>query len=138
MTLCLGHDFAMVGAARHALRYWLHKRGCTTTDDAVLVLSELVTNAMVHAGAGCTIEMQYDDARLRLEVRDPSPSPPVIAVVRPHETGGRGLHIVDAVTGAWGWEPTVDGKRVWASLDAPVKRTDNDVKTGTRLTVRPR
>jgi anti-sigma regulatory factor (Ser/Thr protein kinase) len=129
MTLCLGHDFAMVGAARHALRRWLHARGCTTTDDAVLVLSELVTNAMAHAGAGCRVVMQHDDDRLRLEVRDPSPSPPVIAVVRPHDSRGRGLHVVDAVTGAWGWEPTVDGKRVWANLDAPVKRTDTDEHT---------
>jgi anti-sigma regulatory factor (Ser/Thr protein kinase) len=129
MTLCLGHDFAMVGAARHALRRWLHARGCTTTDDAVLVLSELVTNAMVHAGAGCTIEMQHDDDRLRLEVQDPSPTPPVFAVGRSHDTGRRGLHVVDAVTGAWGWEPTVDGKRVWADLDAPVTGTDTDEQT---------
>ena len=129
MTLCLSHDLAMVGAARHALRRWLHERGCTTTDDAVLVLSELVTNTMVHAGAGCTIEMRHDDDRLRLDVRDPSPTPPVIAVVRPHDTGGRGLRVVEAVTGAWGWEPTVDGKRVWANLDAPVKRTDTDEHT---------
>jgi anti-sigma regulatory factor (Ser/Thr protein kinase) len=129
MTLCLGHDFAMVSAARRVLRRWLHERGCTTTDDAVLVLSELVTNAMVHAGTGCTIEMQHDDDRLLLDVRDPSPTPPVIAVVRPHDTRGRGLRIVDAVAGAWGWEPTVDGKRVWANLDAPVKRTDIDEQT---------
>ena len=86
------------------------------------MFSELVTNAMVHAGAGCTIEMEHDDDRVRLEVRDPSPTPPVIAVLSPHNVGGRGLHVVETIVDAWGWEPTVDGKRVWANIDAPVHR----------------
>jgi anti-sigma regulatory factor (Ser/Thr protein kinase) len=122
MTVSLDHDFAMVGVARRAVRRWLHERGCRTADDAALVFSELVTNAMVHAGAGCTIAMQHDDDRVRLEVRDPSPTPPVIAVLSPHNVGGRGLHVVQSIVDAWGWEPTVDGKRVWANIDAPEHR----------------
>ena len=88
MRLRLGHDFAMVRAARRAVGRWLDQRGCRTADDAVLVLSELVTNAMVHAGAGCTIEMQHSDDRLRLEVRDRSPKAPVIGVGSPRDVGG--------------------------------------------------
>jgi anti-sigma regulatory factor (Ser/Thr protein kinase) len=126
MRLRLARDFAMVGAARRALRRWLHERGCRTADDAMLVLSELVTNSMIHAGAGCTVEMQHGDDRLRLEVRDRSPNAPVIGVRGPLDVGGRGLRVVDAVTEAWGWEPTVDGKRVWAIVAAAVDRPGCD------------
>ena len=85
----------------------------------MLVLSELVTNAMVHARAGCTIEVQHQDDLLRLEVRDPSPAPPAIGSARSDDIGGRGLRIVAAIAQAWGWEPTHGGKRVWAHLHAP-------------------
>jgi anti-sigma regulatory factor (Ser/Thr protein kinase) len=119
MILHLDHDLAMVGVARQQLRRWLNERGCTDADDATLVLSELVTNAMVHARAGCTIEMQYDEDLLRLDVRDPSPAPPVIGAVRPDNVGGRGLQLVATIAEEWGWEPTDSGKRVWANLVAP-------------------
>jgi anti-sigma regulatory factor (Ser/Thr protein kinase) len=119
-TLRLDHDLEMVGVARRELRHWLHELGYAPAEDAALVLSELVTNAIVHAHAGCTIEMKHDDHCLRLEVRDPSPTPPVIGAAHPHDIGGRGLHIVEAIANAWGWEPTIDGKTVWANLDAPV------------------
>jgi anti-sigma regulatory factor (Ser/Thr protein kinase) len=122
MTMCLDHDVALVGVARRAAGRWLSERGCRAVDDALLVLSELVTNAMVHAGAGCTIEMQHHDDRLRLEVRDQSSQAPRMRVVRASDLGGRGLHFVDGITEAWGWEPTVDGKRVWAVVRAAVHR----------------
>ena len=88
----------------------------------MLVLSELVTNAMVHARAGCTIEVQHHDDLLRLDVRDPSPAPPTMSSARPVDIGGRGLRLVAAVAQAWGWEPTDGGKRVWAHLVAPAHR----------------
>ena len=124
--LLLDHDYAMVGMARRAVGTWLHERGCRTADDAVLVLSELVTNAMVHAGAGCTIEVRHSDDLLRLEVRDRSPQAPVLRLVGPSDVGGRGLQVVDAVAEAWGWEPTADGKRVWAIVHAAVHHPDGD------------
>ena len=126
MTLRLGHDVALVGVARRAVARWLRERGCRATDDAVLVVSELVTNAIVHAGAGCTIDARHGDGRLRVEVRDRSPRAPVIRLSRPWEVGGRGLHVVAAVAEAWGWEPTVDGKCVWAVVPAAVAHGDGD------------
>ena len=83
LALVLDHDHASVGVARRAVGTWLSERGCRTGDDAVLVLSELVTNAMVHAGAGCTIEVRHGDDLLRLEVRDRSPQAPVMRLVGP-------------------------------------------------------
>ena len=120
MTMLLDHDVEMVAEARHAVGHWLDQRGCRTCDDAVLVLSELVTNAMVHAGAGCTVGLQHRDDLLRLEVRDPSPREPVLRPVAPAVVGGHGLRVVDALAESWGWERTSDGKRVWAIVPAAV------------------
>jgi anti-sigma regulatory factor (Ser/Thr protein kinase) len=122
LIIRLDRDPAMIRAARQALRRWLGERRCTNTEDAMLVLSELVTNAMVHARAGCTIEVQHRDDLLRLDVRDPSPAPPIISSGRPDGIGGRGLRLVAAIAQAWGWEPTDGGKRVWAHLVAPADR----------------
>jgi anti-sigma regulatory factor (Ser/Thr protein kinase) len=122
IVLHVDRDFTMVGTARRHLQRWLRERGCTSADDAMLVLSELVTNALVHARAGCTIKMHHADDLLRLDVRDPSPAPPTIRSVRPDNLGGRGLRLVAAIAQAWGWEPTDSGKRVWAHVAAPVRR----------------
>ena len=95
----------------------------------MLVLSELVTNAMLHARAGCTIEVQHHDDLLRLDVRDPSPAPPTIGSATPDDIGGRGLRLVAAIAQAWGWEPTDGGKRVWADLVAPAHQAATNKHT---------
>jgi anti-sigma regulatory factor (Ser/Thr protein kinase) len=122
MIIHLDRDVGMIRVARQALRHWLDERSCSNAEDAMLVLSELVTNAIVHARAGCTIEVQHHDDLLRLDVRDPSAAPPTIGSARPDDVGGRGLRLVAAVAQAWGWEPTDGGKRVWAHLVAPAHR----------------
>jgi anti-sigma regulatory factor (Ser/Thr protein kinase) len=80
-----------------------------------LVTSELVTNAVVHARSAPRVIAVIGSGRLRLEVHDTDAAPPVrrgaITV-----TGGRGLHVVEAVTESWGWSPTADGKYVWAEM----------------------
>jgi anti-sigma regulatory factor (Ser/Thr protein kinase) len=119
MIICLDRDPVMIRMARQALRRWLDERRCTNAEDAMLVLSELVTNAIVHARAGCTVGVQYHDDLLRLDVRDPSPAPPTIGAAGPDDIGGRGLRLVAAIAQAWGWEPTAGGKRVWADIVAP-------------------
>ena len=131
LALVLDHDHASVGAARRAVGTWLSERGCHTGDDAVLVLSELVTNAMIHTDTGCTIEARHGDDLLRLEVRDQSPQAPVKRLVGASDIGGRGLHVVDAVAEAWGWEPAADGKRVWAIVHAPVHPSDGEGRART-------
>lgn len=85
---------------------------------ACLVVSELVTNAMIHAGT--TIELTVTEHRqvIRLAVRDHSPDLPV---QRPDglDAHGRGMTIVAGLSRAWGVLPEADGSKVvWAVIDS--------------------
>jgi signal transduction histidine kinase len=96
------------------LREWKLDR---LVDDALLVISELVTNAITHAASSCRVRLSINSSTLRIDVVDggtgtPEPRPPS----ETHEHG-RGLHMVDAVTSAWGLEEVPgEGKLVWAEL----------------------
>ena len=117
MRFQAGLSAAAPRLARHALRDWLATIPCpdTLVGDAQLVVSELTTNAVVHATSAPTIEASFDDGRLRIEVHDQDRSPPRIR--RPVTAdGGWGLRLVAAVTDGWGWTPTRAGKRVWVEM----------------------
>lgn len=89
-------------------------------DDALLVTSELSANAITHAHSTCRIRLSLSPARLRIDVIDtgagtPEPQPPSAT-----EEHGRGLHLVDAMSSAWGLEDVPgDGKVVWAEFACP-------------------
>ncbi len=86
--------------------------------DACLVASELVTNAMIHAGTDIDVTLAEHRGSVRIAVRDHSHDPPVEQLGRSDEHG-RGLVIVAELTSAWGVLPHPDGgKVVWAVLDA--------------------
>ena len=101
--------------ARHALRTWLATLDCPdgVGSDAVLVVSELTTNAVVHARSSAAIVGSLDDGWLRIEVHDDDPTRPQMSAT-PGAEGGWGLRIVDAITDGWGWAPTLTGKYVWS------------------------
>ena len=81
---------------------------------AALVLSELATNALLHAGAPFVLTVRYDEKSVRIEVEDASAQMPLMA---PGSTlSGRGLYIVAALSDAWGAERRGEGKVVWAEL----------------------
>jgi DNA-binding NarL/FixJ family response regulator len=89
-------------------------------DDALLVTSELAANAITHAGSACRIKLSLNQASLRIDVIDngtgtPDPQPPSAT-----EEHGRGLHLVAAMTTAWGLDIVPgDGKVVWAEFARP-------------------
>jgi CheY-like chemotaxis protein/anti-sigma regulatory factor (Ser/Thr protein kinase) len=89
-------------------------------DDALLVTSELAANAITHAHSTCRLRVSLNPTTLRIDVIDtgsgtPEPQPPSAT-----EEHGRGLHLVAAVTTAWGLEIVpADGKVVWAELVRP-------------------
>ena len=86
-------------------------------DDVLLVVTELVNNAVTHAHTACELRLSISSAAVRVEVADQGPGTP--DPLPPSETRnhGRGLHLVDALTVAWGFEPiSSGGKLVWAEL----------------------
>lgn len=93
-------------------------------DVALLVVSELVTNAIAHTQGEVRLDLTLSADRLRIAVNDGSPRTPVKpATVNWEATGGRGLLIVEATTASWGSVPLSGGKQVWAELPlAPRER----------------
>lgn len=91
-----------------------------TVDDAVLCLSEVVTNAVIHAGTPSLVTAEMDERRLVVSVTDAGrrgsarPVPSSSDDVR-----GRGLAVVAAVSTAWNSEARADGSIVWFQLDLP-------------------
>jgi anti-sigma regulatory factor (Ser/Thr protein kinase) len=80
-------------------------------------LSELVTNAVLHAGTPVTVSLALlDDGRLRLEVGDGSPRVPHQRRYGQQATTGRGIALVAGLAETWGVEPRTGGKTVWCEL----------------------
>jgi anti-sigma regulatory factor (Ser/Thr protein kinase) len=91
--------------------------------DAILVASELVTNAVRHSL--CTEDDSLTvcvtrDGRLRIAVIDPGASGQSAEIAdRPGELGGLGLKVVEQLAAKWGAERRNEGYRVWAELELP-------------------
>jgi anti-sigma regulatory factor (Ser/Thr protein kinase) len=85
--------------------------------DAVLLTSELVSNAVLHARTPFEVEVSGGDHTVRIVVRDGTPDPPQVADPGPEETGGRGLLLVHTLATRWGYEVTPAGKSVWFELE---------------------
>lgn len=84
---------------------------------ASLPASELVANAVLHAGEPLQVGVLMDDSRVRLEVRDPSIVPPVRHLHDIDDATGRGLDLVEALSTRWGFAVAGTGKSVWFELD---------------------
>lgn len=104
------------GDARRFVQRWLGECGIdghVDGDAVVLMVSELVTNAGLHAGTGARVRVVDHGDCLRVEVTDESSVP---VELRPFETGaetGRGLRIVEALSARWGVDAARTGKTVW-------------------------
>jgi anti-sigma regulatory factor (Ser/Thr protein kinase) len=104
---------AAISGARHLIVEQVRKWQCANVDDAALVLSELVTNAVVHAGGAVRIAVTPDGDHVRIEVHDHESEQPNLRAYSANP-GGLGLHIVDQLSERWGSQPTGTGKFVWA------------------------
>ena len=85
-------------------------------DDAVLVASELTTNALLHARTPFDVVVTIDGF-VRIDVTDGSQELPTPRRIAVDSDTGRGLHVVGQLARRWGAAPTDHGKRVWAELD---------------------
>ncbi|CAM5303150.1 ATPase [Streptomyces avidinii] len=95
--------------------------GAVPAEDALLLVSEMVANACMHAGGPTSLLLRCTPERLRIEVTDRSPVQPVARPrADPSLPGGHGLLIVERLARQWGSEPVAgDGKCVWVEIDAP-------------------
>jgi PAS domain S-box-containing protein len=115
-----------VATARAFVRDTLHGWGFSdVVDDAVVLTSELVTNAVVHAGTAADVLCLRYDSAVRIEVADRYPERevplqgPVRRIGNPDREGGRGLMLCAALASRWGVEYTPTHKQVWFRLDLP-------------------
>ncbi len=104
----------------------------------ILLISELVTNAVVHTGCPAVLRMRFpaqsgaaggDGAAepstdkgpelgtVRVEVADASARAPRQRRAHEEATNGRGLELVDGLADRWGWQPEGAGKRIWCEID---------------------
>ena len=83
------------------------------------LLTEVVTNAVLHAGTPLRVVLEQDGAagRLRCEVSDGSPVRPRLRHHSAEATTGRGLQLLESVAVSWGVQPLGGGKTVWFELD---------------------
>jgi anti-sigma regulatory factor (Ser/Thr protein kinase) len=108
-------------AVRHARRFTrrtMRSWGVAEEADTVLlVVSELVTNALVHTDGQVRLDLTLSNHRLRVAVTDSSPRTPVKPTSIGWEaTGGRGILLVEAMSAEWGTLPVSGGKQVWADV----------------------
>ncbi|WP_461064173.1 SpoIIE family protein phosphatase [Streptomyces pseudoechinosporeus] len=115
-----------VATARSFVRDTLQGWGfADIVDDAVVLTSELVTNAVVHAGTSADVLCLRTEDGVRIEVADRYPEreiPLQAAAVNmgsPDREGGRGLQLCAALAAGWGVEYTPTHKQVWFQLDLP-------------------
>jgi anti-sigma regulatory factor (Ser/Thr protein kinase) len=119
-----------VGEARRWVRETLTRWELDElAEPAVEIVSELATNAIRHANGNSSVVvlLMFAAGTLRLEVRDRDPvNLPKPRNPAPADVDGRGLMIVDALSGRWGVRITSTGKSVWSELDIanPGNRTD--------------
>jgi anti-sigma regulatory factor (Ser/Thr protein kinase) len=88
-------------------------------DDVEIIVSELVTNAVL---AGCVVMhvlLTLNPSCLRIDLRDDAPGWPTEVDASPTDDHGRGLAIVSALASRWGVRRLRDAKEVWAELDLP-------------------
>lgn len=115
-----------VATARSFVRDTLQGWGfADIVDDAVVLTSELVTNAVVHAGTAADVLCLRTEDGVRIEVADRYPEREIalqsapVNMGSPDREGGRGLQLCAALAGRWGVEYTPTHKQVWFQLDLP-------------------
>lgn len=119
-TLLVRHDAASAAAVRRQVAADLTTRSLTadSVDDVLLVISELVGNAITHAADSGELDVvwQLEGDTVTVRVSDDSTDLPQLKHVDASATNGRGLAIVAAIAQDWGVHRRRGGKQVWARV----------------------
>lgn len=108
-----------VPRARQFVRSFL-RESRSDVETVVLLVSEVVTNAVLHARSMMRVVVQDRDGIVRVEVHDASPVPPRMHRFGASSGTGRGLRMVDRLSRAWGADPAgPGGKVVWFEVGQP-------------------
>ncbi|MET8111595.1 ATP-binding SpoIIE family protein phosphatase [Streptomyces prasinus] len=111
-----------IAEARRQLRELLHDWGSADQiDSAVLLLSEVLTNVLVHTDAAALLEAEITDGprgrRMRVEVTDAGADLPHLRTPGELASSGRGLLLIELLAHTWGVVPRGKGKSIWFELD---------------------
>lgn len=103
-------------------------------DTVALLTSEVVTNAILHAGTPVEVTVRAEGAGVRVEVADGSATPPVRRLLYSRtSTTGRGCVLLDQLATRWGWAPLYDGKVTWFVVEHESDRPDQVEPTAEEL-----
>ncbi len=120
-TTDLPADSSSPGAARRWLRGRLDvgELGAEIeVGDIELCVSELVSNAVLHAGTDCRLRITTEDGRVRVEIHDGDARRlPAKRAYDQASVTGRGLHLVERLSARWGVDVDGEGKTVWFEVD---------------------
>lgn len=110
-------DASSVGAARRLIRGELARLGDPDLLDAAsLLVSELVTNAIVHGRTDVALHAEIDGSFFRAEITDGNPTLPVARRPAALAGTGRGFQLIEGIATRWGVLKSPGGKTIWFEL----------------------
>lgn len=119
-VLELPHDLRRLHDARRFVCDAIDEWGVAPPENAALLTSEVVTNAMIHVGGSVVLHVWRNGRRAVVEVHDDSSEQPELREPEPGRAGGRGMQIIEALANSWGViDIHDDGKIVWFEIQLP-------------------
>jgi anti-sigma regulatory factor (Ser/Thr protein kinase) len=119
---------ASVPAARRLVREHLHEHDAASlSEDAELLVSELVANVVLHVGGTVEVTVRSGSDGVLLEVADASPVAPQLRSFSRTSSTGRGMRLVHALSSANGVRVQGQGKTVWVRLTGAAGRTEDEL-----------
>ena len=125
-------EAATVPAARlFVRRYLVEQQLQGLRDDAELIVTELVSNVVLHVGGTVRVRLTATADELRLEVSDDSPVPPLLRTLSQTSSTGRGMRLVHSLSAEHGVRPWHSGKTIWVRLTSASSSRGDDEITAT-------
>jgi anti-sigma regulatory factor (Ser/Thr protein kinase) len=122
VSISLPEDLRSAKVARRVVADMLSELPEASREAAVLLVDELVSNALLHTSGGLRLRVTVVGKVVRVDVFDRNEREPVLRDVEKDAEHGRGLQIVDSLASDWGVEAVPGGKRVWFRIDPGLRK----------------